>query len=334
MKSQRFIREKQPVRRIVTLSLFVSAVFFLLFTRLWYLQILKTESFRDLSENNRLRFLPVAASRGGILDRNGKELVKNRPSFSVAVIQKDVQDKDALLDRLAKILKVERKELEEKWEKGKGRAKYYPIVLASGISRDQLEVLEENNLSLPGVNIEMKPVREYTNGILAAHLLGPIGEITEADLGSDDFQEYNAGDYVGKSGIERSWEHDLHGADGGRQIEVDALGRVLRNIRESRPVMGNTLILTIDKDLDSMAFLDTGMSALAIMLAARARGLDTCAQGAWNSFWSVTREVLKVPDDQYIVCGLSLGWADPAHPVNNLVAEREPLESFATFHGF
>jgi len=267
MKSQRFIREKQPVRRIVTLSLFASTVFFLLFTRLWYLQILKTESFRDLSENNRLRFLPVAASRGGILDRNGKELVKNRPSFSVAVIQKDVQDKDALLDRLARILKVERKELEERWEKGKGRAKYYPIVLASGISREQLEVLEENNLSLPGVNIEMKPVRDYTNGILAAHLLGPIGEVTEADLDSDAFQEYNPGDYVGKSGIERSWEQDLHGADGGRQIEVDALGRVLRNIRESRPVDGNTLILTIDQELQKtaeQAFGDQAGAAVAM----------------------------------------------------------------------
>jgi len=94
------------------------------------------------------------------------------------------------------------------------------------------------------------------------------------------------------------------------------------------------LILTIDKDLDSMAFLDTGMFALAIMLAARAKGLDTCAQGAWNSFWSVTRRVLEVPDDQYIVCGISLGWADRSDPVNTLVSEREPVESFATFHGF
>jgi len=94
------------------------------------------------------------------------------------------------------------------------------------------------------------------------------------------------------------------------------------------------LILTIDKDLDSMSFLDTGMFVLAIMLAARARGLDTCAQGAWNSFWTVTRRVLAVPDDQYIVCGVSLGLADETAPVNTLVSEREPVEAFATFHGF
>jgi nitroreductase len=94
------------------------------------------------------------------------------------------------------------------------------------------------------------------------------------------------------------------------------------------------LILTIDKDLDAMSFLDVGMFAMAIMLAAKARGLDTCAQGAWNSYWSVTRRVLNVPDDEYIVFGISLGWADETAPVNTLISEREPLSAFATFHGF
>jgi len=93
------------------------------------------------------------------------------------------------------------------------------------------------------------------------------------------------------------------------------------------------LILTIDKDLDRMSYFDTGMFAYAIMLAAKARGLDTCGQGAWNNYWSVTRRVLDVPDDQYIVCGISLGYADESAPVNSLVSEREPVESFAAFHG-
>jgi len=94
------------------------------------------------------------------------------------------------------------------------------------------------------------------------------------------------------------------------------------------------LILTIDKDLDCMSFVDVGMFAMAIMLAAKARGLDTCAQGAWNNYWTVTRRVLNVPEDQYIIFGISLGYADDDAAVNTLVAEREPMESFATFHGF
>jgi nitroreductase len=94
------------------------------------------------------------------------------------------------------------------------------------------------------------------------------------------------------------------------------------------------LIFTIDKDLDAMSFLDIGMFMQSFMLAAKARGLDTCAQGAWNSYWSATRQVLNVPEDEYIVCGISLGYADESAPVNSLVSEREPLEAFATFHGF
>jgi nitroreductase len=94
------------------------------------------------------------------------------------------------------------------------------------------------------------------------------------------------------------------------------------------------LIFTIDKDLDAMSFLDIGIFMQSFMLAAKARGLDTCAQGAWNSYWTATRRVLAIPDDEYIVCGVSLGYADETAPVNALVSDREPLDSFATFHGF
>ena len=94
------------------------------------------------------------------------------------------------------------------------------------------------------------------------------------------------------------------------------------------------LIFTIDKDLDRMSYVDLGIFLQSFMLAAKSRGLDTCAQGAWNNFWTVTRRVLNVPDDQYIVCGISLGYADPVSPVNALVSEREPVERFAIFHGF
>ena len=94
------------------------------------------------------------------------------------------------------------------------------------------------------------------------------------------------------------------------------------------------LIFTIDKELDAMSFVDIGMFMQSFMLAAKVRGLDTCAQGAWNNYWTVTRRVLNVPDDEYIICGISLGYADESHPVNTLVSEREPVESFATFHGF
>jgi nitroreductase len=94
------------------------------------------------------------------------------------------------------------------------------------------------------------------------------------------------------------------------------------------------LIFTIDKELDAMSFIDIGMFAQTLMLAATAKGLDTCAQGAWNQYWSVTRMVLQIPDDEYVIFGMSLGHADEEHPVNGVVSEREPIDAFTTFHGF
>lgn len=93
------------------------------------------------------------------------------------------------------------------------------------------------------------------------------------------------------------------------------------------------MLFTIDKDLEYSSWVDMGILLQTIMLAATARGLDTCAQGAWNNFWTVTKPLLGIPETEYVVCGLSLGYADETDPVNTLVSEREPMSSFATFHG-
>jgi len=265
---QQYVRDtREKGRRVIWGSIFVGVVFCILITRLWYLQILQGDTLRGLSESNRLRFVPVAASRGTILDRNGKVLVSNTPSFSVAVIPQEVKEKDALFASLARYLQLDPAELQERWEKGKGRAKYYPIIVAAGISRDQVEFLQENQLWMPGVDIEMKPVRLYPNDTLAAHLLGYLGEISEQELEANHFKNYNPGDYVGKSGLERSWEEVLHGTDGGRQIEVDARGRYLRTLSESKPTVGNSLVLTIDLALQQAAekaFADRAGAAVVI----------------------------------------------------------------------
>ena len=254
MKERRFVRELlESKQRILVLSFVVGIVFLFLVIRLWHLQILRADNYQALSENNRLRFVPVAASRGTIMDRTGKVLVSNRPSFSLAVIPQEVKDKEGLLTSLSNLLGLDRTEMADRWEKSRGRAKYYPIVLASNLSRDHVEIVEENRLRLPGVEIEMKPVREYTGGELAAHLLGYIGEVSEKELDSEGFEDYNPGDYIGKNGIERALENELHGSDGGRQLEVDARGRVLRIVSESHPTVGSSVMLTIDAAVQKQA---------------------------------------------------------------------------------
>jgi len=114
---QRYVRElAHSRRRTVPLAVAVAALFGLLLLRLWYLQIIMVEDYRAMSENNRLRFLPVAASRGALMDRNGAILVNNRPSFSLSIIPQEVKDVEVLLDRLSALLVIDREELAERWK--------------------------------------------------------------------------------------------------------------------------------------------------------------------------------------------------------------------------
>lgn len=266
MNGPRYIRGGQNVqRRIYLLSVSAALIFLILLSRLWFLQFIDVDRLREMSENNRLRFIPVASSRGALLDRSGKVIVNNTPSFSLAVIPNEVKDKEQLLTNLARVLQVDRAELLSRWNKGKGRAKYFPLVLASGLTRDQVEFLEENSLRLPGLEIEVKPVREYPEGTLAAHMLGYIAEISEKELEMPAFADYNPGDYVGKNGIERGFENYLHGEDGGRQIEVDARGRLLRTLSETFPVPGQSLQLTVDLELQKTAEKALGEYAASVV---------------------------------------------------------------------
>lgn len=267
MKKHLYKRGGQDVyRRIFALSVAAAIFFLILLGRLWFLMFIEADRLQEMSENNRLRFIPVAASRGSLLDRNGKVLVSNTPSFSLAVIPNEVKDRNGLFAILARELDTDINELISKWEKGKGRAKYFPVILAQGISRDQVEYFEENSLRLTGIEVEVKPVREYPSGDFASHLLGYIGEISEKELSLADFAEYNPGDYMGKSGIERSYEEYLHGEDGGRQIEVDARGRYLGTVSETLPVSGHSIMLTIDSELQKVAEKALGDKAAAAVV--------------------------------------------------------------------
>ncbi len=267
IKTQRYVRElEQPRRRTILLAFAVTVLFGVLLLRLWYLQVIKVDEYRAMSENNRLRFLPVAASRGALMDRNGVVLVNNRPAFSLTIIPQEVEDIEKTLDRLATLLKLDRTELGEKWQKSKGRARYYPVVVAGNLTREQVEIVEENRLRLPGVEVAMKPVRQYAFKTSAAHLLGYISEISDKELEQPDYADYNPGDYVGKNGIEKAWEHELHGNDGGRQLEVDSRGRVLRVLAESSPTVGNSLVLTIDQRLQQISEQAFGSQAGAAVV--------------------------------------------------------------------
>jgi penicillin-binding protein 2 len=221
--------------------------------RLWYLQLLHGAQYRYYSENNRIRLEEIQAPRGVIFDRSGTVLVENRPAFHLMIIREDVTDIDETVESLAELFGVDTAPFYDILEANESLPRFVPLRLAVDIDRDSLARIEAQLFRLPGVYIQVEPKREYKRNGVAAHLMGYMSEISEGELRSENYQGYMRGEAVGKVGVERSFEKYLHGKRGGRQMEVDAVGRRLRLLDEVPPVAGRNLWLTIDIELQQMA---------------------------------------------------------------------------------
>lgn len=254
-------------RRFIYVALAAGLIFLLLLMRLWYLQVISYDRYRVLSEKNRIRYMPIAAARGPIYDRDGELLVENRPAFGIAALRQDVDDPKQLLDQLAHFLPTPREELQRRWDAGKRLPPYRPIMLAPDVDRDVMDRIQEHSVELPGVLTEVRPIRAYPYGESAAHLFGYLGEITDAELDTLEDRGYRPGDFIGKSGLEKVLEDQLRGQDGERLIEVDVRGKELRIIKTAEPVPGDRVFLTLKRDLQlatEAAFGDQAGAAVAL----------------------------------------------------------------------
>ncbi len=221
--------------------------------RLWHLQVLQGESYRFQSENNRIRIEEISAPRGIIFDRNGVPIVENRPAYNLVIIREDISDLEATIKELARLCDRDPDEFFSIIEANKATPKFVPLRLASDLDRDCLARIEAQRIRLPGVVIQLEPKREYKWNATAAHLIGYLSEITEAELKSEKYRGYYPGEDIGKVGIESAFEKYLHGSRGGRQLEVDAAGRRIRLLEEHLPIAGRNLWLTLDMDLQKTA---------------------------------------------------------------------------------
>lgn len=235
------------------LLVFVGLAFFLIFIRLWSLQVIKGSELRRLSENNCIRLRENPADRGMLFDRKGNILAHNRPSFEVYLVPEDLKSNPGVLIKVGEILKMTQDEIEEKIKAQKRRAPFKPVKIKSDINWNELAILESNRVHLPGLLVDVRPRRAYDYGDLASHLIGYLGEVDEDELRQAREIPYRMGSLIGKYGVEYRWENDLRGTDGGRQIEVDALGREIRPLGIVEPFPGNNLFLTIDLDLQKTA---------------------------------------------------------------------------------
>jgi len=234
-------------------TLCVAVAFSILLARFVYLQVIKGEWYRHLSANNCIRLQSIPAPRGLIYDRNGALLVDNRPSFDLKIILKDAAPVPETLFRLARLMVVPVEELQEKIDSKARRTKFKPILLKRNISRDQLAVVKAHGFDLPGVIIDVEPRRNYIHEKCAAHVLGYLGEINAGELKKGNFPDVRSGDAIGRDGVEKEFETVLHGKRGGRQVEVDATGRLVRVLSTVDPVPGQNVFLTIDLELQQAA---------------------------------------------------------------------------------
>lgn len=232
----------------------VLCAFFVLIARMWYLQIVRGDTLRQRSENNRIRIQEIKPLRGLIVDTHGDILVDNQPSFDISIIPEIAKDVVDIEDRLRRLCDWEEGGLSFEKALLKAGKPFVPVKVARNIGRDKLAVVETNSLDLPGVIVDVVPVREYIYGRMMAHILGYVGEISAFELEGSASAAYRADDIVGKYGIEKYLDGPLKGKSGGEQVEVDVAGRRLSVLGRIDPTSGYNVVLNIDSDLQKVCW--------------------------------------------------------------------------------
>jgi len=284
-------------RRTELLAAIAAAVFLLLIGRLFFLQIVQGDRFTYLSENNRIRLKKIPGTRGMVFDRRGQLLVDSRPSFDLLFVPEDAVDPEATLRSLARFLGQDEGELLNLLDQKKARIPFEEIVVGRDIDWRSVVTVETHQLDLPGVNLRIRPRRSYLLNHTAAHLLGYLGEIGPKQLTSLKQKGYGMGDEIGQFGLERRWEEFLRGRNGGQQVEVNALGQRVRVLHEVEDVPGNSVYLTLDRDLQetagqamqgkdgSLVALDVNSGAVLAMVSNPAFDPNAFARGITADEW-------------------------------------------------
>lgn len=289
--------------RLTLLTFVVAGLLVALFVRLWSLQVLTSDRYIELAEQNRNRAVYVEAPRGRVLDRHGEELVKNRPALTVSADRSQLLTSageprspaaDEVIDRLASVLEMPREDVIERLLS----RRYSPlraIPIREDVTPEIVFHIKEHQEFFPGVTVEMLPVRTYPQGETAAHLLGYLGEINEEQLDLEEFRNHQPGDLVGTAGLERTYEHQLRGRAGWTSLEVNAANTVVRELSRQQPVPGGDLRTSLDLGFQVAAedILLDGMEASRSVLRSDGRHIASTS-GAIVALDARSGEVLAM----------------------------------------
>ena len=248
-KDSRLVRGRVVVGAIVVVTLIC-----VLLVRLYYLQVVQYDYHSTLSENNRVHVQPIPPTRGLIFDRNGVVIADNRPSFSLSMTRERSGDWQQVLDVIVEVLQLapEDRALFEKRMK-QGRRPFEPVPILFELNEEQIARIAVNQFRLPGVEVVAQLVRHYPQGAHFAHSVGYMGRINEKELKTLDPVNYSGTHHIGKTGIERFYEAELHGQVGYEEVETNARGRVLRVLKRTDPIPGKDIVLSLDIKLQEAA---------------------------------------------------------------------------------
>jgi penicillin-binding protein 2 len=235
----------------------VLAAFALLFARFFQLQVVQHDAYAAKAEDNRISIVPIAPNRGLILDRNGVVLARNYSAYTLEIFPAKVRDLERTIQELGEVIDVQAK------DRGRFRKLFAEtrnaesLPIRTRLTDEEVARFAANRYRFPGVDIKARLFRQYPHGDLAAHVIGYIGRINQAD--QDKLEDlgveanYRGTDFIGKSGLEASYQQELHGTTGFEQVEIDAAGRGIRTLARTPAQSGNNVTLTLDIKLQEVA---------------------------------------------------------------------------------
>src|ERR1700746_2144601 len=241
--------EKVSAIRLTAAQYVILAIFLVLAYGLWKLQVMQSDLYATLAEKNRIRNVPILAPRGKILDREGRVIVDNYPSFSALLLRDSSRDLNADAEAIAKGLHLNTEEVRQRIRRFSSMPQYQPIFLKEDITPDELSFIEAHKNELPELETIMAHRRLYPRNGFMAHLVGYVGEVTEDMLNQPQFELYSPGDVVGISGVEKLYNQVLRARNGSRRALVNSHGREVGRLDETPAQPGKQLKLTIDIDL-------------------------------------------------------------------------------------
>src|SRR3989339_2273565 len=244
------------LRLVVSIG-FVLVLLAILLARFAYLQMVRHDHYQTLAESNRISVVPIVPNRGLILDRNGVVLAHNYSGYTLEITPNRTADLEATINELSALVEITPKDRKRFNKLLAERRNFETLMIRNRLSDEEVARFAAQQYRFPGVEIKARLFRDYPYGAKTAHLLGYIGRINQTDVEqleeNDLAANYRGSDYIGKTGLEQSYESELHGATGMEQVEVDSGGRAVRMMSRTPPSSGNTLVVSIDAKLQEIA---------------------------------------------------------------------------------